>query len=151
MIRPSDSDVIKMLDAICKTSSCKRTQVGVLVLAKEGYSVASVNGHPSCNELGCLRAEVKPGESLESCRGAHAEIRAILNTAANNHTKGATVYSSHSPCASCARALIEAGVSEIVYITPYTNTDIPFQLLKEAGIKVRQIRREEDGTSREDK
>ncbi len=44
----------------------------------------------------------------------HAELNAILNSAHNN-LKGARVYVTLFPCNECAKAIIQSGISEVVY------------------------------------
>lgn len=46
----------------------------------------------------------------------HAEINALLT--ATEPTQGATAYVTHHPCANCAGALIQGGISRIVTTVP---------------------------------
>jgi dCMP deaminase len=49
----------------------------------------------------------------------HAERNAIFNAAANGHpTKDCVMYLPWYPCADCARAIIQSGISEIICIEP---------------------------------
>jgi len=53
----------------------------------------------------------------------HAELNAILN---NEHGSlhGAVVYSTLFPCNECAKAIIQAGISEVIYMNDkYAETD----------------------------
>ena len=77
----------------------------------------------------------------------HAEENAIMHAARIGVSlKGCTAYVTLTPCARCARSLIQAGISEVVFPN---KTDIParweeefaaaIDMLKEAGVEVRAI------------
>lgn len=74
---------------------------------------------------------------------AHAEVHALRES--GEAARGSTVYVTLEPCshqgrtASCARALIEAGVSRVVAATVDPNPEVDgagFRMLREAGIQV---------------
>ena len=49
----------------------------------------------------------------------HAERNAIYNAAANGHpTRGCTMHLPWFPCADCARAIIQAGITSVVCYEP---------------------------------
>ena len=53
----------------------------------------------------------------------HAELNAILNYS-GSHIRGATVYTTLFPCNECAKALIQAGVKRVVYLSDkYSDSD----------------------------
>lgn len=53
-------------------------------------------------------------------RPVHAEMAAIMSCARNGISlKGATLYCSTFPCHNCAKHIISAGISRVVYIEPY--------------------------------
>jgi cytidine deaminase len=62
---------------------------------------------------------------LEFGRIAHAEMAAIC-TAARRGTalRGATMYSTTYPCHECARLIIAAGISMVVYVDPYPKSQV---------------------------
>ena len=52
----------------------------------------------------------------------HAELNAILN--ANGNLKGCTLYVDLFPCNECAKAVIQAGISRVVYLSDkYKDSD----------------------------
>jgi dCMP deaminase len=57
----------------------------------------------------------KPGR----CRGAHAEINGIINCIQPERLRGSTLYVTVFPCHACMKALVQAGVREIVYRDEY--------------------------------
>lgn len=75
----------------------------------------------------------------------HAERNAIYNAAANGHpVRGARMYMPWFPCADCARAIIQAGIAEVVCVEPDWNDKnwggdfaVVRDMLTEAGIGYR--------------
>lgn len=62
---------------------------------------------------------------IEFGRIVHAEMAAIC-TAARRGTplRGSTLYTTTYPCHECARLIIAAGISRVVYIAPYTKSQV---------------------------
>lgn len=50
--------------------------------------------------------------------------------------EGASIYITTQPCVVCAKMLINAGISEIIYRDPYPDP-LAMELLEESGIKLR--------------
>lgn len=75
----------------------------------------------------------------------HAERNAIFNAAANGHkTRGCTIYIPWFPCSECARAIIQAGIAEVVCIEPdwsdptwAVDFEVAREMLAEANMQVR--------------
>ncbi len=72
----------------------------------------------------------------------HAELNAILNARGKN-LAGAKLYVSLFPCHECAKAIIQAGISEVVYLSDkYSGTvsDIASKrMLNAAGVKLTKL------------
>ena len=70
----------------------------------------------------------------------HAELNAILNCAIGN-VRGCTVYTTLFPCNECAKAIIQSGIAEIVYMSDkYADTDGTMaskRMFDAAGVKYR--------------
>ena len=80
---------------------------------------------------------VPSGQRHEICRGLHAEQNALLQAARYGiNIEGASIYITTQPCVVCAKMLINAGISEIIYQNPYPD-ELSMELLKESGIKMR--------------
>ena len=136
--------VIHMFTAVLWSmrSTCQRLRVGA-VLAKEGRTISTgYNGAPSrlphCNEDNC--------KSQPQCkRTVHAEMNAILFAARYGiSTEGAELYTTHSPCIDCAKAIINAGIKKVYYVEEYRSRD-GIELLELAGIEVYRISINENG------
>ncbi|ACZ19791.1 deoxycytidylate deaminase [Thermanaerovibrio acidaminovorans] len=139
--RPSwDVYFLKIAEQVATRSTCLRRAVGA-VLVRDQYIVSTgYNGAPRgtthCLDLGCLREQlgVPSGQRHEICRGSHGEINAICQAAAMGvSTAGCTLYCTHEPCSFCTKALIGAGIREVVFIHPYPD-DLARALRREAGI-----------------
>ncbi len=91
------------------------TQVGACIVNKDKRIVGiGYNGFPR----GCSDDEFPWGYSDDyvDCKYAyvvHAELNAILNS--NQKLTNCTIYVSHFPCNECAKAIIQAGIVEVVY------------------------------------
>ena len=66
----------------------------------------------------------------------HAEANAITKVAcSHNSSLGATMYVTTSPCIECAKLIIQAGITRVVYNQKYRRTD-GASLLERAGVEV---------------
>lgn len=95
------------------------TQVGAaLVLDGNIVALTAYNGPPKGVKDSPARRE-RPAKYLYT---SHAEANLIAFAARRGiRTEGATVYVTHYPCSSCAKALIQAGVSQVVFGTGATS------------------------------
>ena len=61
------------------------------------------------------------GSLIEFCRAVHAEMDAIVSVArsASPGIVGSTLYCTTYPCHNCAKHIIDAGISKVVYLEPY--------------------------------
>lgn len=94
------------------------SQVGACIVSPENKILSlGYNGMPT----GCPDDEMpwgREGEPLETkyMYVCHAELNAILNNAHGN-LKGARVYVTLFPCNECAKAIIQSGIKEIIYLS----------------------------------
>jgi dCMP deaminase len=148
--RPSiDEYFMEMAKLISKRSTCLRRKVGALLVKDKRVLATGYNGAPKglphCSEVGCIREKlnIPAGERQELCRGLHAEQNCIIQAAVFGvSTKGATLYTTHFPCSICAKMIINAEISEIVYEEDYED-ELAKKLLKEANIKLRKYKAKE--------
>ncbi|MBR2133289.1 MAG: dCMP deaminase family protein [Eubacterium sp.] len=72
----------------------------------------------------------------------HAELNAILN-AGGNSLKDCRIYVALFPCNECAKAIIQCGIKEVIYISDkYKDTDLVHaskRMLESAGVKLTQF------------
>ena len=90
------------------------TQVGACIVSPE-HKILSMgyNGFP----VGCSDDEFpwnRDGEDNKYLYIAHSELNAILNYRGGS-LEGTTIYVTLFPCNECAKAIIQAGIKEVVY------------------------------------
>jgi dCMP deaminase len=131
---------------VAKRSTCLRRAVGAILVMDKRILATGYNGAPSglahCAESGCLREihQIPSGERHELCRGLHAEQNAIIQAAFHGiRIQGSSLYCTTHPCVICAKMIINAGIREIRYESGYED-QLAREMLKEAGIPLRQIR-----------
>ena len=95
------------------------TQVGACIVGDDNRILSvGYNGMP----IGCdddLMPWDRAGDSTLDTKYpfvCHAELNAILNYA-GSRLKGAKVYVSLFPCNECAKAIIQSGIKEIIYLS----------------------------------
>lgn len=130
--RPSwDSVWMDTARTISRRSCDPRHRVGAIVVTSDNTQVLSVgyNGNYTGgpNEVESER----PGES----GFLHAEVNCLLKMDYNN-PKSKVMYVTLSPCRMCAKAIINAGISEVVYGEEYRDTS-GLEILRNVGISVR--------------
>lgn len=114
-------------------SYCIRRQVGALMVKDKMIISDGYNGTPSgfeniCEEDGHTKPYV-----------LHAEANAITKIAkTGNSSAGATMYITASPCIECAKLIIQAGITRVVYSEDY-RIDDGIELLRRAGVKVEKV------------
>lgn len=73
----------------------------------------------------------------------HAELNAILNNRSGASLEGCRIYVALFPCNECAKAIIQCGIKEIVYISDkYADTEgvkASKRMLDAAGVNYRQF------------
>lgn len=122
--------------AASKAGTCKRKQVGsILVLNKNivstGYN-GSADGMPHCTEEGCMM------ENDHCVRTLHAEANAILQVGVRE-TRGATLYTTASPCWPCFNMIMRARIVRVVYAEFYRDMRI-FEFAQKANIELFQLK-----------
>ena len=94
------------------------TQVGACIVSPENIIISTgYNGMPK----GCSDDEfpwARTGEENETKYPyvVHAELNAILN-ANGRDLRGSRIYVALFPCNECAKAIIQSGIREIVYLS----------------------------------
>jgi dCMP deaminase len=105
-----------------------------------GYNGAP-QGVEHCCEIGCLREKlaIPSGERHEMCRGSHAELNAIAQAAKIGvSTESATIMCTHEPCSFCTKAILNAGIKEVVFLYSYPDK-LARDMMAESKITVRQL------------
>jgi dCMP deaminase len=119
------------------------TQVGACIVSPENIIISTgYNGMPN----GCSDDEFpwgREGAETKYPYVVHAELNAILN-ANGRDLRGSRVYVALFPCNECAKAIIQSGVKEVVYLSDkYAGTpgvQASKRMLDAAGVKYTQFR-----------
>ena len=138
------------LDAASR-SNCSRRHVAAVLVRDRRIISTGYNGTPrgvkNCSDGGCPRcnSNTPSGHGLGDCLCSHAEENSIVQAAYHGiSVKGSTLYTTFSPCLTCAKMIINAGIVEVVYHKRYSIDDVSTALLKEAGVIVRPLEEEEE-------
>lgn len=121
------------------TKSKDSTQVGAVLIGPEGeIRLTGYNGPPRGVSDHPARRE-RPAKYLFA---SHAEANLIAFAAREGiRTKGCSVYVTHCPCSACARTLIQAGITEVVFGSGQTSMAqeeflAARDMFAEAGVRV---------------
>ena len=120
------------------------TQVGACIVGGDNRILSTgYNGFPS----GCSDDEFPWEREGGFCDTkypfvVHAELNAILNARGKNLT-GAKIYVALFPCNECAKAIIQSGIKDIIYLSDkYAETDgvkASKRMLNAAGVRFTQL------------
>lgn len=121
------------------------TQVGACIVSDDNRILSTgYNGFPqgcSDDEFPWNRDESK-GETKYNFV-VHAELNAILN-AGGKSLVGSRIFVSLFPCHECAKAIIQSGVKEVVYLSDKYNGTVSDnaskRMLNSAGVKLTKIK-----------
>ena len=143
-----DKKYLDMAFSVGQKSNCFREdrKVGAVIVKNNKVLGTGCNEVPKglkdcCSRGQCMRKtnKIKSGMCLEKCYSLCAEQYAIIDALKNGaDLNGATIYTTLSPCALCARWIITSGIKKIVYKSKYID---PFSesLLAEAGVKIKSV------------
>ena len=136
---------IAMLAA--RRSKDPNTQVGACIVSQDNIIISTgYNGMPK----GCSDDEYpweREGDETKYPYVVHAELNAILN-ANGRDLRGSRLYVALFPCNECAKAIIQSGVKEVLYLSDkYNDTMLNLaskRMLQSAGVKFTQLRPQRD-------
>ena len=127
-----------------KRSKDPSTQVGCCIVSQDNIIISTgYNGMPK----GCSDDEFpwdRTGEDTNTKYPyvVHAELNAILN-ANGRDLRGSRLYVALFPCNECAKAIIQSGVKEVLYLSDkYSGTPMNIaskRMLEAAGVKYTQL------------
>lgn len=119
------------------------TSVGACIVSDDNKILSlGYNGMP----IGCSDDEYpweREGEPLDTkyLYVCHAELNAMLNYSGTD-MKGSKIYTTLFPCNECTKAIIQAGIKEVIYLCDkYADTDsvrASKRMMASAGVNFRQ-------------
>ncbi len=125
-----------------KRSKDPNTQVGACIVNADNVILSTgYNGFP----YGCSDDEFpwdREGGDTKYNYVVHAELNAILN-AGGRSLKGARIFVDLFPCNECAKAIIQSGIREVVYLyDKYADSMATLaskRMLNAAGVKTTKL------------
>ena len=136
----TDDFFMKLAYDFSEQSTCTRRKVGCVIVKSKRIISAGYNGAPSsiehCTPETCIRTQmnIPSGERHELCIGGHSESNAIANAAENGiSTSDSTLYCTTYPCAYCAKVILRAGITRVVYDQGYPD-EISEKLFKDIQV-----------------
>ena len=146
-----DTYFMDIAHVVARRGNCRRRQVAAVIVRDRRIVSTGYNGTPrgvkNCCDGGCARCagSAASGSDLGECVCSHAEENAITQAAYHGiSVRGGTLYCTLSPCLICAKMIINAGLSEVVYETAYSFNAQTQALLSEAGVVFRKLTRPGD-------
>ena len=126
-----------------KRSKDPNTQVGCCIVNKNKRILSTgYNGFP----YGCSDDSFpweREGSDTKYKYVVHAELNAILNAGGKDLT-GSRLYVDLFPCNECAKAIIQSGISEVVYLyDKYADTEDTIaskKMLNSAGVRLTRLK-----------
>lgn len=118
------------------------SQVGACIVSQDNIILSTgYNGFPN----GCSDDEFpweREGADTKYPYVVHAELNAILNSGGRS-LKGAKLYVALFPCNECAKAIIQSGIRDVIYLSDkYADTDsvrASKRMLQSAGVSFRPL------------
>lgn len=142
--RPSwDEYFLKITEMVGSRGTCDRGRAGCVItldrrIVATGYAGSPI-GLPHCDEVGHeMHTVTNPdGSTSRHCiRTTHAEQNAICEAARMGIAlEGGTLYCKMTPCYTCAKMIINAGIKRVVCAQDYHAGARSKEIFKEAGLK----------------
>lgn len=122
---------MKMTELIATRSTCKRKQVGALIVKDNRIISTGYNGSPRGLKH-CIDSDCRV-ENEHCVRSIHAEMNALLF--AGRDAEGAVLYCNVLPCQLCLKLAIQARITKIYYKEEYKTEDVKW-LIEESDIEL---------------
>ena len=134
MNRPDWNTIWKeFVTSISRRSPDPKFQVGAVIVTDDNTQVLAL-GYNGDHKGG---PNVRDSEESGHSGFIHAEINALIKLDYNN-PKRKVMYVTLSPCYMCAKAIINAGISEVRYTNEYRDKS-GIELLERHGIKTTRL------------
>lgn len=140
-----DCYFLQVAEVVASRSTCRSQRVGSVVVIDRSIISTGHNGPPRgvphCDPCPRFDAGYPSGEGLHLCPASHAEVNALVQAARNGvSVRGGSLYLSSEgvqPCKSCAGAIVNAGIREVVGegLRPYD--ELTAWILAKGGVVLR--------------
>jgi dCMP deaminase len=134
-----DEYFMKQAELVASKSKDTSTKVGAVLVRHNNAFSTGYNGFPRGVNDNIPERHERP-EKYDWV--THSELNAILNAAREGFkTYGSTMYVTLHPCKECAKAIVQAGVKEVIFLSD-DNPRFDFAkakiVLKEGGVYCRK-------------
>ena len=131
---------MQMAEIWAQRSKANRSQVGALIVKNRQIISDGYNGMPAGSEDDVCEIYDANGLLLTKPEVMHAESNALLKIAENGGVgaRGATLYSTLSPCPECAKLIKQSKIARVVYRNDYRLPD-GILMLRKLGVDVTQL------------
>lgn len=129
---------MKMAIDVSSLSPATRRKVGCVFVKNDAVISTGYNNIPpmygSCEEDGLVNGESRTKKEL-----VHAEMYAIHKMVKNKiDWSEAQIYCTTSPCMECAKLLYYHGISNVIFLDKYRDTE-PISYLSNMGVSVKHL------------
>jgi dCMP deaminase len=142
-----DAYFMSISATVSMRSTCDRKHVGSIIVRDRQILSTGYNGSPRglshCDDVGHMLVDM--GGRQSCVRTIHAEKNAIVQAARNGvRIEGAKLYTTAYPCPDCGRAIINAGIIEVIYGSKYDSRAAmgisSEEMFKEAGVALKEFK-----------
>ena len=134
-MRPDWDEIwMNFAHSIAKRSCDSKYQVGAVIVNSENTQVLSIGYNGDQKGGPNKRDSTETGQS----GFIHAEINALIKMDYNNPCSK-KMYLTLSPCEVCAKAIVNAGIDEVIFVELYGDGLPGLDILNKAGIVVRKF------------
>jgi len=124
-------------ERLSELSSCKRLQVGAIIVKDDRIISIGYNGMPGATTGGWDNC-CEDDDYVTKPEVLHAEMNALMKLAKSNESgNNAAIFITHKPCMDCAKLIYQAGIKAVYYKHNYRNDD-GIKFLLRSGIEVNQ-------------
>jgi dCMP deaminase len=110
---PLEEVYMRMAEELAKRSTCARSQVGSVITTADLTQVLGIGYNGNARGLPNRCDGTDPGR----CGCLHSEANALIKAGAQ--MPGKLMFVTMSPCAMCAKMIINCNVQRVYYRTPY--------------------------------
>ena len=129
-----DQLYLDMAQLVSHQSHDEQIKVGSVIVRDGQVLSQGWNGMPAG-----MDNETRIRDGVTRPEVIHSEANALMKLARNGGgSEGATIYTSYSPCWECAKLILQAGISRVVYHHCYDEQSVLF--LKERGLELECIK-----------
>jgi dCMP deaminase len=125
---PLEEVYMRMAEELAKRSTCERNQVGSVIATADLTQVVGIGYNGNARGLPNSCDSSEPGR----CGCIHSEANALLKAGAG--LPGKVMFVTVSPCAMCAKMIVNANVHRVHYRTAYRDPQ-GLEVLAAAGIE----------------